>query len=84
MNLKDVTEGDVLAINGDEYPVTDVSVEDIGITEIIVIAAHNDSGKRLIETTTSNSDAKIVDVDNETYWTGPVSDITVKDDPQHD
>ena len=84
MNLTNVTEDDTLIINDTEYPVDDVSVEDIGITEIIVIATHNDGGKRLIETTTSNSDAKIVDVDNETYWTGPVSDITVKDDPQHD
>jgi len=74
-SLTDVEDGDVLLINDSEYPVTDVTIEDIGITQVVVIASHNDGQKRLIETTTANNDVQIVDVDNETYWTGMKSEI---------
>lgn len=75
MNLKNVTDDDTLLIDGVLYDVTDVSIEDIGITEVIVIAAVVDGQKRLIETTTANSSVKIVDTENETYWTGEKDDI---------
>lgn len=74
-NLTDVEEGDVLDIDGVEYAVESCEVEDIGITQVVVIASHRDGQKRLIETTTANNDVQIVDVDNETYWTGMKSEI---------
>jgi hypothetical protein len=74
-SLTDVEEGDVLLIDGVEYPVNDVTIGDIGITQVVVIASHRDGQKRLIETTTANNDVQIVDVDNETYWTGMKSEI---------
>lgn len=74
-SLTDVEEGEVLIIDGTEYPVKDVTIEDIGITQVVVIVSHVDGQKRLIETTIANNDVQIVDVDSETYWSGVKSEI---------